>query len=232
MEVYGKLSVAQVEEQNKHQMAREVWQTKVVMVHDNDRRRSYNHCRICTTSKYNAPAGADEWNLYHHDHYSSLHERVKNYPPERDHKYKCIPCKKVHMVNEGERVPLILSSTSIFKWFEKAPSTEFEMMHVDYIQIYGAKIRDLFMALRTEYSEENRPLDIICWCEYATTRQVRDATDYINKNEVLRYEQYVHTDEWFTDGPKMGCLGCETWHGRKPGLSAKDGLLDKDIPRR
>ena len=34
-------------------------------------------------------------------------------------------------------------------------------MHADYIQIYGSKIRDILMALKTEYTHESRPLDVV-----------------------------------------------------------------------
>ena len=50
-------------------------------------------------------------------------------------------------MNDGERVPLILTSTSIYKWFEKVSGQDFKM-HVDYIQIPGSKIRDLLIALK------------------------------------------------------------------------------------
>ena len=32
---------------------------------------------------------------------------------------------------------------------------------MDYIQIPGAKIRDLLIALRTEYGKEDRPIDVL-----------------------------------------------------------------------
>ena len=53
--------------------------------------------------------------------------------------YRCDPCKKAHLVNDGERVPLIITSTSIYKWFDKVTDHDFRL-HVDYIQIPGSKI--------------------------------------------------------------------------------------------
>ena len=41
--VYGHLSVGQVEERNRHQMDKEIWQTKAAIIHDSDRRKSSNY---------------------------------------------------------------------------------------------------------------------------------------------------------------------------------------------
>ena len=49
---------------------------------------------------------------------------------------------------------------SMYKWFKKLDQYNFGL-HVDYIQIPGAKIRDLLIALKTEYLKEDRPMDIL-----------------------------------------------------------------------
>ena len=91
--IYGKLTVDQVEEKNKHQMDKERWRVKAAMVHDSARRSSSHCCAIYTSSRYNAKPGADEWNMYHHDHYSTLHEPVNSYT-ERHYMYRCGPAKR------------------------------------------------------------------------------------------------------------------------------------------
>ena len=34
-------------------------------------------------------------------------------------------------------------------------------LHIDYIQIPGATVKELLLALKTEYSHEKRPMDVL-----------------------------------------------------------------------
>ena len=58
----------------------------------------------------------------------------------------------MHLVRDGERVPLILTSNAIYKWWESEKRQD--DMHVDYIQIPGATVKKLFLALKTKYTLE------------------------------------------------------------------------------
>ena len=98
---------------------------------------------------------------YNHCHYSTLQEHVgtlKNMP-ERCW-YRCVPCKKTHMIRDGERIVLILSSSQLYKWFTNMDGCV-KVLHVDNLQIAGTRIPELLMALKTEYSEACRPNDIL-----------------------------------------------------------------------
>ena len=93
---------------------------------------------------------------YKHRHFSSKKERVtKLCENPGDIFYNCTLCGKTHLTRDGERIPLIITSILLFEWFRYKPDRN-EEVHIDYIQI-----ADLFLALRTEYSEANRPLDVL-----------------------------------------------------------------------
>ena len=115
---------------------------------------------ICTPSKYNRYDGADEWVTYKHKHYSTLHDRICWYEShEAGPLYQCKPCKKLHLIRDAERVPLIVTSTAIYKWWET--ETKLDELHIEYIQIPGASVKELLVALKTEYTMEKRPLDVL-----------------------------------------------------------------------
>ena len=53
-----------------------------------------------------------------------------------------------------------LSSSQLYKWFTNLDEC-LKGLHVDYLQIASAKIPELLMALKTEYSEALRPIDLL-----------------------------------------------------------------------
>ena len=57
-------------------------------------------------------------------------------------------------------MPLIVTSTSIYKWWE-TENDRLDGLHIEYIQIPGASIKELLLALKTEYAMEKRPLDVL-----------------------------------------------------------------------
>ena len=158
--LYDRVKVERLMRMSINQRFYEQWSVKEAQVWDSERRMKENGCKVCTTSKYSQPDGADEWITYNHKHYSSLHDRINWYENnDTGPMYKCTPCKKMHLVRDAERVPIIVTSNSIYKWWEMEKRQD--GMHVDYIQIPGATVKELFLALKTEYMMELRPMDVL-----------------------------------------------------------------------
>ena len=159
-EIYDKIKLEKLIRLSINQRHHEIWSVKEAQVWDSERRMKENGCKVCTTSRHSRQDGDDEWITYSHKHYSTLHERIKWYESyEMGPLYSCKPCKKMHLVRDGERVALILTSNSIYKWWETEKRQD--DMHIDYIQIPGATVKELLLALKTEYMHEKRPMDVL-----------------------------------------------------------------------
>ena len=86
--------------------------------------------------------------MYKHLHYSSIKERLDKLRENPDYIfYQCKPCGRTHLISDGERISLIIMSTLLFEWFKYKENCR-EEVHIDYIQMAGARIANLFLALR------------------------------------------------------------------------------------
>lgn len=122
--------------------------------------RSHRHeakyCEIC--SQY--PSLDGELRLYHHTHYSSKNDRL-HAKINDDGQYWCNHCIKHHYVKTGERVPLVISSSTLAGWrgHPDAFDQEGDAFHIDWDLIRGAKIRTAIHSFKAQYSRSDKPID-------------------------------------------------------------------------
>ena len=117
-----------------------------------------NYCETCSE----ASEDHGGMTVVNHQHFSTLSWRVS----QRANRYGeilCPGCQKIHSMKEGMRIPILLTSSTLANWRGKVDANRYQgdTIHMDSIEIPGAKIRDLQRAFLAEYKGSHRPVDIV-----------------------------------------------------------------------
>ena len=115
-------------------------------------------CEPCTTSLLNAPNLSNRYTIYCHKHYSTRAKRLE-IDPQDGPIYACEPCKRRHHIREGERIPLIATSGTMYRWFVNYEKPV--IFHIEYEQIRHGGVEELHMAVQTQYDDKKRPIDLL-----------------------------------------------------------------------
>ena len=131
--------------------------------------KNSGECTICsyrqTPSRYRAPV--------FHRHYSSLYLRKMIGVEHTDRIHLCPSCKKEHQPYPNNRIPVVISGSTLHQYF--APTGyvnslqyEGDSIHIDYLTIPGARISSLMNAYRLEYvvNPPPKPLDVVIVAGY------------------------------------------------------------------
>ena len=118
------------------------------------------YCEIC--SEYIMP-GDNASSTVCHTHNSSKDYRIAA-PADIWGNYHCFTCKNTpHSHKIGTRYPVLVSSSILNNWQGCRSMTGYQGddIHIDYITIPGATVRELEHAFMAEYSNVHRPVDVL-----------------------------------------------------------------------
>ena len=88
----------------------------------------------------------------------------------------------------------------IYKWWE-IKSVKLEGLHIEYIQIPGATIKELLLALKTEYTMERRPLDVLV---------IAGEIDTYKRNAENIFEDMMRMKKWIMKKDKTNTCSFST----------------------
>ena len=129
-----------------------------------ERGHIYRYCRTCTESKAN-----DDRGTVAHLHYSTLQDRCASMPDFYG-QFHCKNCQdKRHYVVQANRYPLLVTSSFLRGWREpylgesckEDERYEGDKIHIDELSIPGAKIEHLHLAFKAEYTNFEKPIDVL-----------------------------------------------------------------------
>jgi len=118
------------------------------------------YCEIC--SEYTGSQNIQPTPVFH-THNSSKNYRI-NAPLDIWGNYPCYTCTMTpHSCKIGVRYPVLVTSSILNNWqgLRSINGYPGDPIHIEYISIPGATIRDLHHAFRAEYGNTHRPVDVI-----------------------------------------------------------------------
>ena len=133
--------------------------------------RSYSTQQPCQICSYTQPYPAEQKRVFH-THFSSLRHRELTGVEGTDNSYLCPSCKSSHAPNPEDRIKLVISDSSLHKFFDlttrRGSGYPGDMLHVDYITIPEGCIEDLVHAFRLDYelADHHKPLDVVVVAGY------------------------------------------------------------------
>ena len=200
-------------------------------------------CQICSYSQKHP----ETKKTVYHDHFSSKHVReLLEVEYSLSGSYFCPSCKSRHSPYPTERTKVVLSDSTLHKFFDPPTPTRVnykgDILHTDYVTISGATLDTLFHAFKIDYSHHTTPMDIFIvagyndlvknhsreyivdtikkFCEYV--RQLPNEDNSINTVAVgtLLYPPQL---SWFVDnGPEP-----EHYTNQKEKINWINGMIDQ-----
>ena len=167
-------------------------------------RESNQHInRYCETCSEFTPGGDIKIKpkIYTHLHNSSKNYRIQA-PSDVWGNYTCFTCSHTpHSCKIGVRYPVIVSSSILNGWqgMRSFNSYQGDPIHIDYITIPGATVKDLHHAFLAEYGNVHRPIDVLL---------------VAGLNDVLKgatVQQIMQDIEEFKESVRSLCVLDETW---------------------
>ena len=146
------------------------------------------YCDICSEStSVIHPNGQ----VFFHSHTSSKTYRM-NAPTDKWGSYPCFTCERTpHSHKIGMRYPIIVSSSILNHWQGRRSANLYpgDDMHIDYITIPGATIKDLHHAFISEFSGVYRPVDVLLVGGVNDVLQGRTAEQVLS--DILNFKKSV-----------------------------------------
>ena len=122
----------------------------------------YPECKICS---YKQTRDRTPVPIYHH-HWSTRQVRVLQGVEysSRNRKYLCPSCVETHLVAMPYGLDICLSDSTLHNFHQPRDPGVIcppDSSHVDWVTIPGAKVEDLLVAWRAEYSRVSRPMRVL-----------------------------------------------------------------------
>ena len=123
--------------------------------------RVRSSCQICSYSQKHP----ETKKTVYHDHFSSKHVReLLEVEYSLSGSYFCPSCKSRHSPYPTERTKVVLSDSTLHKFFDPPTPTSVnykgDILHTDYVTISGATLDTLFHAFKIDYSHHTTPMEI------------------------------------------------------------------------
>ena len=120
------------------------------------------YCEICSEF---IPGGDESIKppIFLHNHNSSKQYRI-NAPTDTWGNYPCFTCSGTpHSCKVGVRYAVLVSSSTMNNWqgLRSFNGYQGDPIHIDYITIPGATVKDLHHAFLAEYGNIHRPVDVV-----------------------------------------------------------------------
>ena len=117
----------------------------------------------CGTCSEFVGDGRDQMQVVAHKHFSSMSYRLWTRSDQWG-QFLCHSCEKTpHYYKSGIRYPILITSSTLANWQRTKSEMGYpgDKIHMDYIAIPGATIKDLELAFRAEYELQFRPVDVL-----------------------------------------------------------------------
>ena len=163
-------------------------------------------CDICSFSQ---KPPAIKKNVYH-DHFSSKALReLLDVEFALSGSYSCPSCKISHSPYPTERTKVVLSDSTLHKFFAPPTPTKTsysgDTLHVDYVTIPGATLETIFHAFKIEYSHHTKPMDLFIVAGYNDLIRNTDREVIIDKiNEFVEYVRALTNEDNTTNTVTIG----------------------------